>query len=82
MKSFILLFLENYWVRKLEVVFAVVIATMVLSFIGMFGRLTLKVQVQEALKWYSNESPIVLLISLVINFFVTIVFEKGFYGNK
>lgn len=32
MKSFILLFLENYWVRKLEVVFAVVIATMVLSF--------------------------------------------------
>lgn len=34
---FILLFLENYGVRKLEAVFAVLIATMALSFAWMFG---------------------------------------------
>lgn len=35
--SFIFLFLENYGVRKLEAVFAVLIATMALSFAWMFG---------------------------------------------
>lgn len=35
--SFILLFLENYGVRKLEAVFAVLIGTMALSFAWMFG---------------------------------------------
>lgn len=34
--SFIFLFLENYGVRKLEAVFAVLIATMGLSFAWMF----------------------------------------------
>ncbi|ONI17541.1 hypothetical protein PRUPE_3G166200 [Prunus persica] len=34
---FIFLFLENYGVRKLEAVFAVLIATMALSFAWMFG---------------------------------------------
>ena len=35
--SFIFLFLENYGVRKLEAVFAVLIATMALSFAWIFG---------------------------------------------
>lgn len=35
--SFIFLFLENYGVRKLEAVFAVLIATMAISFAWMFG---------------------------------------------
>jgi Mn2+/Fe2+ NRAMP family transporter len=35
--SFLFLFLENYGVRKLEAVFAVLIATMGLSFAWMFG---------------------------------------------
>jgi len=35
--SFIFLFLENYGVRKLEAFFAVLIATMALSFAVMFG---------------------------------------------
>lgn len=37
MDSFMFLFLENYGVRKLEAVFAVLIATMALSFAWMFG---------------------------------------------
>lgn len=36
-RSFIFLFLENYGVRKLEAVFAVLIATMAISFAWMFG---------------------------------------------
>lgn len=35
--SFIFLLLENYGVRKLEAVFAVLIATMAVSFAWMFG---------------------------------------------
>lgn len=35
--SFIFLFLENYGVRKLEAVFAVLIGTMAVSFAWMFG---------------------------------------------
>lgn len=35
--SFIFLFLENYGVRKLEALFAVLIATMAVSFAWMFG---------------------------------------------
>ena len=35
--SFVFLLLENYGVRKLEAVFAVLIATMALSFAWMFG---------------------------------------------
>lgn len=37
MNSFFFLFLENYGVRKLEAVFAVLIATMAVSFAWMFG---------------------------------------------
>jgi Mn2+/Fe2+ NRAMP family transporter len=37
MDSFMFLFLENYGVRKLEAVFAVLIATMALSFAWMFA---------------------------------------------
>ncbi|XP_078430300.1 metal transporter Nramp3.2-like [Wolffia australiana] len=36
--SFVFLFLENYGVRKLEAVFAVLISTMAISFAWMFGR--------------------------------------------
>lgn len=35
--SFIFLFLENYGVRKLEALFAVLIAVMAISFAWMFG---------------------------------------------
>ena len=37
--SFLFLFLENYGVRKLEAVFAVLIATMALSFAWMFAEI-------------------------------------------
>lgn len=37
MNSFMFLFLENYGVRKLEAVFAVLISTMALSFAWMFA---------------------------------------------
>ncbi|XP_022768691.1 metal transporter Nramp2 [Durio zibethinus] len=130
---FIFLFLENYGVRKLEAVFAVLIATMALSFAWMFGdtkpsgkevligilipRLSSKTirqavgvvgcvimphnvflhsalvqsrkidpkkrgRVQEALNYYSIESSVALLVSFMINLFVTTVFAKGFYGTK
>nr|AKQ44371.1 natural resistance-associated macrophage protein 3n [Sedum alfredii] len=130
---FIFLFLENYGVRKLEAVFAVLIATMALSFAWMFGetkpdgvelllgllvpRLSSKTikqavgvvgciimphnvflhsalvqsreidrskksRVQEALKYYSIESTIALVVSFIINLFVTTVFAKAFYGTK
>ncbi|OMO78853.1 Natural resistance-associated macrophage protein [Corchorus capsularis] len=130
---FFFLFLENYGVRKLEAVFAVLIATMALSFAWMFGdakpstnelligilvpRLSSKTirqavgvvgcvimphnvflhsalvqsrkidpkrrgRVQEALNYYSIESSIALLVSFMINLFVTTVFAKGFYGTK
>ncbi|KAE8690364.1 Metal transporter Nramp5 [Hibiscus syriacus] len=130
---FIFLFLENYGVRKLEAVFAVLIATMALSFAWMFGdtkpsgkelligilvpRIGSKTirqavgvvgcvimphnvflhsalvqsrkidpkkrgRVQEALNYYSIESSIALLVSFMINLFVTTIFAKGFYGTK
>ncbi|KAK9219328.1 hypothetical protein WN943_007971 [Citrus x changshan-huyou] len=130
---FIFLFLENYGVRKLEAVFAVLIATMALSFAWMFGdtqpsgkellvgvlvpRLSSKTirqavgvvgcvimphnvflhsalvqsrnidpkkkgRVQEALNYYSIESSVALLVSFMINLFLTTVFAKGFYGTK
>ncbi|KAH9755692.1 metal transporter Nramp2 [Citrus sinensis] len=130
---FIFLFLENYGVRKLEAVFAVLIATMALSFAWMFGdtqpsgkellvgvlvpRLSSKTirqavgvvgcvimphnvflhsalvqsrnidpkkkgHVQEALNYYSIESSVALLVSFMINLFLTTVFAKGFYGTK
>nr|BBF98066.1 natural resistance associated macrophage protein 2 [Crotalaria juncea] len=130
---FFFLFLENYGVRKLEAAFAVLIATMGLSFAWMFGdtkpsgkellmgillpRLSSKTirqavgvvgcvimphnvflhsalvqsrkidphkkgRVQEALNYYSIESTVALLVSFMINLFVTTVFAKGFYGTK
>ncbi|XP_044475831.1 metal transporter Nramp2-like [Mangifera indica] len=130
---FLFLFLEQYGVRKLEAVFAVLIATMALSFAWMFGdtqpsgkelllgilvpRLSTRTirqavgvvgcvimphnvflhsalvqsrnidpnkkgRVQEALNYYSIESSIALLVSFVINLFVTTVFAKGFYGTQ
>ncbi|KAJ4714783.1 Metal transporter [Melia azedarach] len=130
---FIFLFLENYGVRKLEAVFAVLIATMALSFAWMFGEtkpsgteLLLgilipklgsktiqqavgvvgciimphnvflhsalvqsrdvdhrkKGRVQEALRYYSIESTLALVVSFIINLFVTTVFAKGFYGTE
>lgn len=39
-------------------------------------------QVQEAINYYSIESSIALLISFLINLFVTTVFAKGFYGTN
>nr|WNH25163.1 natural resistance-associated macrophage protein 5 [Fagopyrum tataricum] len=129
---FIFLFLENYGVRKLEAVFAVLIATMALSFAWMFGETkpngmelivglvvpklnsktiqqavgvvgciimphnvflhsalvqsreidrTKRGRVQEAINYYSIESTIALVISFVINLFVTTVFAKSFYGT-
>ncbi|KAF4375086.1 hypothetical protein CsatB_024235 [Cannabis sativa] len=130
---FIFLFLENYGVRKLEAVFAVLIATMAVSFAWMFGETkpsgselligilipklssktikqavgvvgcvimphnvflhsalvqsreidhSKKGRVQEALNYYSIESTIALVISFIINLFVTTVFAKGFYGTE
>lgn len=130
---FIFLFLENYGVRKLEAVFAVLIATMALSFAWMFGETKPNVKelvigilvpklssktirqavgvvgcvimphnvflhsalvqsrkidphkkgrVQEALNYYSIESSVALIISFMINLFVTTVFAKGFYGTN
>ncbi|KAK9284597.1 hypothetical protein L1049_023773 [Liquidambar formosana] len=130
---FIFLFLENYGVRKLEAVFAVLIATMAVSFAWMFGETkpngielllgilipklssktirqavgvvgciimphnvflhsalvqsreidhSKKGRVQEALNYYSIESTIALIISFIINLFVTTVFAKAFYGTE
>ncbi|KAL2906403.1 Metal transporter Nramp4 [Bienertia sinuspersici] len=129
---FLFLFLENYGVRKLEAVFAVLIGTMALSFAWMFGdtnpnglellegivvpKLSSKTiqqavgvvgciimphnvflhsalvqsreidhtkrgRVQEALNYYSIESTFALVISFIINLFVTAVFAKSFYGT-
>ncbi|XP_022149532.1 metal transporter Nramp3-like [Momordica charantia] len=129
---FIFLFLENYGVRKLEAVFAVLIATMALSFAWMFGETkpngkelllgilipklssktikqavavvgciimphnvflhsalvqsrdvdpTKRGRVREALRYYSIESTLALLVSFIINLFVTTVFAKAFYGT-
>uniref|UniRef100_A0A5B7A8W1 Putative metal transporter Nramp3 n=1 Tax=Davidia involucrata TaxID=16924 RepID=A0A5B7A8W1_DAVIN len=129
---FFFLFLENYGVRKLEAVFAVLIATMALSFAWMFGetkpngtelllgilipKLSSKTiqqavgvvgciimphnvflhsalvqsreidhhksgRVREALNYYSIESTIALIVSFIINLFVTTVFAKAFYGT-
>ncbi|CAL9761096.1 unnamed protein product [Musa acuminata subsp. burmannicoides] len=41
-----------------------------------------KSHVQEALRYYTIESTIALIISFMINLFVTAVFAKGFYGTK
>lgn len=41
-----------------------------------------KSRVQEALNYYSIESTIALIISFMINLFVTTVFAKGFFGSK
>ncbi|MED6196677.1 Metal transporter Nramp3 [Stylosanthes scabra] len=130
---FVFLLLENYGVRKLEAVFAVLIAIMALAFAWMFGEtkpngkeLLLgilipklssrtiqqavgvvgciimphnvflhsalvqsrrvdhrnKGRVQEALNYYSIESTVALIVSFVINIFVTTVFAKGFYGTE
>lgn len=130
---FIFLLLENYGVRKLEAVFAVLISTMGISFAWMFGDTkpsrnellvgllvpklssrtirqavgvvgcvimphnvflhsalvqsrkidpNKKGQVREALNYYSVESSVALLVSFMINVFVTTVFAKGFYGSE
>ncbi|KAE9457219.1 hypothetical protein C3L33_10880, partial [Rhododendron williamsianum] len=130
---FMFLFLENYGVRKLEAVFAVLISTMALSFAWMFadtrpngkelmlGLLVPKLSsktirqavgvvgcvimphnvflhsalvqsrkidpdkkghVREALNYYSIECSVALIVSFMINLFVTTVFAKGFYGTK
>ncbi|CAI9115915.1 OLC1v1016928C1 [Oldenlandia corymbosa var. corymbosa] len=130
---FMFLLLENYGVRKLEAVFAVLISTMAVSFAWMFadtkpnmndlliGLIVPKLssrtirqavgvvgcvimphnvflhsalvqsrkidpnkkgKVQEALNYYSIESSLALVISFMINLFVTTVFAKVFYGSK
>ncbi|KAK9670323.1 hypothetical protein RND81_13G193800 [Saponaria officinalis] len=129
---FVFLFLENYGVRKLEAVFAVLIATMAVSFAWMFGDTkpsgsellvgivvpklnsrtiqqavgvvgciimphnvflhsalvqsrdvdhTNRSRVQEALNYYSIESTLALVVSFIINLFVTTVFAKSFFGT-
>ncbi|XP_010059862.2 metal transporter Nramp2 [Eucalyptus grandis] len=130
---FMFLFLENYGVRKLEALFAMLIGTMAMSFAWMFGdtkpngkellagllipRLGSKTirqavgvvgcvimphnvflhsalvqsrkinpekkgRVQEAINYYSIESSLALLVTFMINLFVTTVFAKAFYGTK
>ncbi|KAJ4848817.1 Metal transporter Nramp3 [Turnera subulata] len=130
---FIFLFLENYGVRKLEALFAVLIATMAMSFAWMFADAkpsaselfvglivpklssktikqavgvvgciimphnvflhsalvqsreidnTKKSRVREALRYYSIESTAALVVSFIINLFVTTVFARGFYGTE
>ncbi|KAK8623412.1 hypothetical protein V6N13_118297 [Hibiscus sabdariffa] len=39
-------------------------------------------RVQEALNYYTIESLIALMVSFMINLFVTTIFAKGFYGTK
>ncbi|WVZ22206.1 hypothetical protein V8G54_000750 [Vigna mungo] len=41
-----------------------------------------KGRVQEALNYYSIESTLALVVSFIINIFVTTVFAKGFYGSE
>lgn len=41
-----------------------------------------KGRVQEALRYYSIESTAALIISFIINLFLTAVFAKGFYGTE
>ncbi|KAG6514854.1 hypothetical protein ZIOFF_025229 [Zingiber officinale] len=41
-----------------------------------------KSHVQEALRYYTIESTAALIISFLINLFVTTVFAKGFYGTE
>jgi natural resistance-associated macrophage protein 2 len=41
-----------------------------------------KNRVREAMKYYSIESTLALIISLFINICVTTVFAKGFYGSQ
>ncbi|KAL2333476.1 hypothetical protein Fmac_014689 [Flemingia macrophylla] len=41
-----------------------------------------KGRVQEALNYYSIESTLALIVSFIINIFVTTVFAKGFYGSE
>lgn len=41
-----------------------------------------KGQVQEAINYYFIESTAALIVSFIINLFVTTVFAKGFYGTK
>ncbi|KAI3886920.1 hypothetical protein MKW92_037387 [Papaver armeniacum] len=132
MEFFFFLFLENYGVRKLEAVFAILIGTMAISFAWMFGEtkpsgkelligvlvpklssktikqavgvvgcvimphnvflhsalvqsrkidIEKKGRVQEALNYYSIEATVALIISFMINLFVTTVFAKSFYGT-
>ncbi|KAG8062733.1 hypothetical protein GUJ93_ZPchr0003g17781 [Zizania palustris] len=129
----VFLSLENYGVRKLEAVFAVLIATMAWSFAWMFiktkpngkdliiGILVPKLssrvmnqavglvgcvitphnvflhsalvqsrkidphneyEVREALRYYSIESTMALVVPLMINLFVTTVFARGFHGTE
>ncbi|KAK3146756.1 hypothetical protein QOZ80_3BG0271500 [Eleusine coracana subsp. coracana] len=131
--SFIFLSLENYGIRKLEAVFAVLITTMACSFAWMFaetkpsgkdliigilipklGSRTIKqavglvggvitphnvflhsalvqsrkidpekeCEVREALRYYSIESTMALVVPFMINLSVTTVFAKGFYGTE
>ncbi|OAY69563.1 Metal transporter Nramp6 [Ananas comosus] len=133
MDCFIFLFLENYGVRKLEAVFALLIATMAFSFAWMFGEIkpsgkellmgilipklgskTIRqavgvvgcvimphnvflhsalvqsrkvnpkkeTRIREAIRYYSIEATVALIVSFMINLFVTTVFAKGFYGTK
>ncbi|XP_006651593.2 metal transporter Nramp6-like [Oryza brachyantha] len=130
---FIFLSLENYGVRKLEALFAVLIATMAWSFAWMFidtkpngkdliiGIIVPKLssrtirqavglvgcvitphnvflhsalvqsrkidpgnecQVGEALRYYTVESTVALVVPFMINLFVTAVFAKGFHGTE
>ncbi|CAJ2635310.1 unnamed protein product [Trifolium pratense] len=39
-------------------------------------------RVQEALNYFSIESTLALIVSFIINIFVTAVFAKGFYGKE
>ncbi|XP_010529210.1 PREDICTED: metal transporter Nramp5 [Tarenaya hassleriana] len=130
---FLISYLENYGMRKLEALFAVLISTMALSFAWMFndarpsgkelfigillpklGSKTIRQavgvvgcviaphnvflhsalvqsrktdpkkigKVQEALNYYTIESSVALLVSFMINLFITTVFAKGFYGSE
>ncbi|EFJ06804.1 hypothetical protein SELMODRAFT_430353 [Selaginella moellendorffii] len=130
--GFLFLFLENFGVRKLEALFAVLILIMGLSFAGVFGEAqpssnaiisglviprvpanaidkavgivgcvimphniflhsalvqsraidtSNKVHVRDALRYYSIESTIAIVISFLINVFIMSVFAKSFYGK-
>ncbi|VDM53649.1 unnamed protein product [Angiostrongylus costaricensis] len=79
--TFTFLFIDRYGVRKLEVVFGILISTMALSFGYESRRVnrSIRDRVAEANFYYTIESSLALFCSFFINVFVVAVFAHGLY---